>query len=180
MSTRAERTDTMAMYEKEFGAAKGIYLTDFSGITVEKITRLRSEFRRAGGRFLVVKNSLARRALDKCDGTKKDLIAHVKGHTGVALGRNEAVGPSKIIKDFQKENEAKLAVRIAYVDGALYGPQDVKKLADIPPREVLLSQLLGCLQAPMVNVASALNGILVKFVGTVVAVKEKKESEAKA
>ena len=69
-----------------------------------------------------------------------------------------------------------LEIKVASVDGTLFGMQDALRLADIPPREVLLAQLLGCLQAPMANLAGTLNGVLVKFAGTLESLKNQKES----
>jgi large subunit ribosomal protein L10 len=65
---------------------------------------------------------------------------------------------------------------VAYVDGTMFSMKDALRLADIPPREVLLAQLLGCLQAPMSNLAGTLNGVLVKFAGTLDSLKTQKES----
>jgi large subunit ribosomal protein L10 len=98
---------------------------------------------------------------------------------GIALADNESMAPAKIIRDFQKENKDLLAVKIASVDGTVFSGTDALKLADIPPREVLLAQLLGCLQAPVANMAGALNAVLVKFAGTLEGLKNLKESDAK-
>jgi large subunit ribosomal protein L10 len=97
----------------------------------------------------------------------------------VALARQDSMVPAKIIKDFQKENKDLLAVKIAYVDGTVFNAQDTMKLADIPSREVLLAQLLGCLQAPMANMAGSLNALLIKFAATLDGLKNKRESESK-
>ena len=70
-----------------------------------------------------------------------------------------------------------LEVKVAHVDGSVFGGADVVKLADIPPREVLLAQLLGLLQAPMANLAGSLSGVMVKFAGTLEGLKNKKQSE---
>ena len=176
MSTKQQRTQTIGMLEEEFRQAGGIYLTDINRISVEKISKLRVNFRKKGIKYLVVKNTLAKIACEKCG--KKDIVRYLKGTVGVALSRNEPLAPAKIIKDFQKENKDLLEIKVAYVDGTLFGMQDTLRLADIPPREVLLAQLLGCLQAPMANLAGALNGVLVKFAGTLESLKTQKESAA--
>jgi large subunit ribosomal protein L10 len=174
MSTKQERTRTIEVLENEFRQAGGIYLTDINRISVEKISRLRVNFRKKGIKYLVVKNTLAKIACERCG--KKDLIPYLKGTIGVALSKNEPLSPAKIIKDFQKENKELLEIKVASVDGTLFGMQDALRLADIPPREVLLAQLLGCLQAPMANLAGTLNGVLVKFAGTLESLKNQKES----
>ena len=176
MSTRQERTEAIGVLEREFKQARGIYFTDINRINVEQMTRLRNNFRKKGIKYVVVKNTLARIACEKSG--KNELAPFLKGTIGVALAGQESMAPAKIIKDFQKENKELLAIKVAHVDGSVFGAQDVIKLADIPPREVLLSQLLGCLQAPLANLAGSISGILVKFAGTLEGLKNKKQSES--
>ncbi len=174
MSTKAERTADIEFLEKEFQEATGIFLADNNKINVEKVTKLRADLRKNGIQFIVVKNTLAKIACSRSG--KNDLIPHFKGPTAVAVTRKEGTVPAKIIRDFQKENKNMLGLKIAYVEGSVFKGEDAIKLADLPSREVLLSQLLGCLQAPMGKFAGVLNGFLSKFVGTLNALKEKKEN----
>jgi large subunit ribosomal protein L10 len=175
MSTRTERSAVIEELEKEFREAKGIFVADNNKINVEKITKLRCDLRKNGIQFIVVKNTLAKEAAKRVG--KDALSPHFKGPTAVAISKVEGTAPAKVIRDFQKDNKDLLGLKAAYVDGALFNGNDAMKLADLPSREVLLSQLLGCLQAPMGKFAGALNGILTKFVGTLDAVKEKKSAE---
>ena len=174
MSTKQERTKKIEMLENEFRGAGGIYLTDINRINVENVTKLRVNFRKKGIKYLVVKNTLARIACERCG--KKDLVPFLNGTVGVAFAKSEPLSPAKIIKDFQKDNKDLLGIKVAFVDGTLFNMQDALRLADIPPREVLLAQLLGCLQAPMANLAGTLSGVLSKFAGTIEALKNQKES----
>jgi large subunit ribosomal protein L10 len=183
MSTKTERTNAIEVLEKEFKDAKGIYLTNINRIDVEKITKLRNTIRKKGMKYIVVKNTLARIALERVG--KKELTPFLKGQIGVVVSQNESMAPAKIIKDFQKEygkDNLKdiLEVKIAYVDGSTFSGQDTARLADIPPREVLLSQLLGVLQAPMAKFAGTLSGVLTTFACTLDAVKTQKEKETPA
>jgi large subunit ribosomal protein L10 len=174
MATKNERTEMIEQLAAKFNAACGIYLTDFTGIGVEKITKFRRNLRASGGRFIVVKNTLARKAFEKCG--KEALVPYLKGPVGVAFTEKEGTAPAKIIKDFQKENKELLPLRVALVDGTLFSAADAIRLAALPSREVLLSQLLSCLQAPMASLACTLSGVLTKFVATLDAVKVKKEA----
>jgi len=174
MSTRAERTADIDFLEKEFQEATGIFLADNNKITVEKVTKLRSDLRNNGIQFIVVKNTLAKIAAKKAG--KNDLVPHFKGPTAVAVTKSEGTVPAKIIRDFQKDNKDLMALKVAYVDGSVFKAEDAMRLADLPSKEVLLSQLLGCLQAPMGKFAGVLNCILSKFVGTLNGLKDKKES----
>ncbi len=183
MSTKTERTKSIELLEKEFKDAKGIYLTNINRIDVEKITKLRNTIRKKGMKYIVVKNTLARIALERCG--KKELTPFLKGQVGVVVSQNESMTPAKIIKDFQKEfgkDDLKniLEVKIAYVDGSTFSGPDTARLADIPPREVLLSQLLGVMQAPVAKFAGTLNSVLTTFAQTVDAVRAKKEKEGTA
>ncbi len=175
MSTRKERTDAIASLEREFSGATGIYMTDFTNINVEKLTKLRADIRNSGAKFLVVKNTLAHIALERCGFNA--LLPHLSGPIGVVITKSDAVAPAKIIKEFKKENKNLLTVKVAYVDGSIFDADETARLADLPTKEVLLSQLLSCINAPMSNFVGVLSGILTKFVGTLNAVINKKESE---
>jgi large subunit ribosomal protein L10 len=172
MSTKKQRTEMIEKLEKEFKEAKGIYLADNNKITVAQVTKLRADIRKKGMRFVVVKNSLAKAAVKRCG--KEAIESFFKGPTAVVVAKGDGVAPAKIIKEFQKDNKELLGVKAAFVDGSFFDAAQVLKLADIPSREVLLAQLLGCLQAPMGKFAGTLSGIMTKFVRTLDALKEKK------
>jgi ribosomal protein L10 len=175
MIARSERQKKVDEFETVFSDAAGIYLTDFSGVDVEKMTKLRSDLRAAGARYVVVKNSLARIALEKCG--KPELARFVRGPVGVATVTEDATAPAKVIRDFNKEYKNLLNLRVAYVEGTIFDAGDAARLADLPSKDVLLSQLLSCLQAPMTNLAGSLNEIIGKFARVVGAVRDKKEQE---
>jgi large subunit ribosomal protein L10 len=172
MSTKAERTAAIDSLEQEFKDAQGIYVADNNKINVAKVTKLRADIRKKGMRLLVVKNSLAKAAVKRCG--KEALDPFFKGPTVVLISKTDPAAPAKAIKDFQKDNKDMLQVKAAYVAGSIFSNDQVVKLADLPSREALLAQLLGCLKAPMGNLAGTLGGILTKFVRTLDAVKEKK------
>jgi large subunit ribosomal protein L10 len=175
MSTRTERSAVIDELEREFKDAKGIYVADNKKINVEKVTKLRADFRKNNVKFIVVKNTLAKEALKKVG---KDAIApYFKGATAVAVCHHEGTAPAKILRDFRNDNKDLLEIKIAYVDGTVFSGQDALKLADLPSRDVLLAQLLGTLKAPIGNFAGALNGLFTKLLGTIEAVKDKKAGE---
>lgn len=174
MSTRIERAAVIDKLENDFREAKGIFLADNDRINVEKVTALRADFRKAGVRYIVVKNKLAQNAVKRIG--KEELAPYFRGPTSVAFSETEGVAPAKIIRDFQKENKDLLQLKIACVDGALFDAEKALRLADLPSRDILLAQLLGCLQAPMGKLAGSLCGLLTKLVGTLTALKEKKAS----
>jgi len=172
MSTKAERTAVIEELEQAFRSAKGIYVTDNNKITVEVVTRLRTELRKGGVRYIVVKNTLAKEACKRVGIAA--LSPFFKGPTAIAVASKDGAAPAKVLRDFRKDLKDLLSVRAAYVDGTLFSGAQTEALADLPSREVLLSQLLGVLKAPIGNMAGVLNGILTKFVRTLDAVREKK------
>lgn len=174
MSTRTERTAVIETLESQFKEASGIFLADNHKINVAKITQLRANFRKAGIRYIVVKNKLAQNAARRIG--REELIPFFKGPTAVALTKGESTAPAKIIRDFQKENKELLKLKVACVDGTVFDADEALRLADLPSREVLLAQLLGCLQAPMGKLAQSLSAILQKLTGTLTALKDKKVS----
>lgn len=176
MLNKTQRTQAIERLEKDLGGASGLYLTDINKIDTGKMSRLRVDFRKKGIKYLVVKNTLARIALERCG--RKELSPFFKGPVGVAISMVDSTAPAKVIRDFQKEFADLLPLKVAYVDGALFNAADAKKLADLPSREVLLSQLLSVLKAPMTNFAGSLSGIMTKFVGTLESVKAQKEANS--
>ena len=173
MLTKAERTKQIEVLEAEFKAAKGIYLTDINKLTVDKMTQLRADFRKNGVHYIVVKNSLARIALERCG--RAELGKFMTGPVGVALTKTEGMVPAKVIRDFHKANKELLGVRAVFIDGTMFDGGQSDKLADIPSRPELLSQLCGCLKQPPAKLAGVLTGIISKFAATVDAVREQKE-----
>jgi len=163
MSKPERQTKVEALTER-LGAASNIYVTDFSGLDVGKLTELRRRLRVAGARYVVVKNTLAQRAL--AANRISLLDDHLAGPTGLVLTGNDPLPAAKVLGDFAKEHQ-KPAVRIGLVDGKAVDPAYVKRLGALPPREVLLAQLAGCF-----------NGILYQVVGALEALLEKRQAEA--
>jgi large subunit ribosomal protein L10 len=169
---RTDKETAVAALVAKFQGARTIYVTDYAGLNVHHATELRRRLRRAGVEYLVVKNTLALRALQTT--TLTGLGAHFEGPTAVAL---TATAAAKVLNDFAKEFQ-KPTVKAAVVDGREVTPEQVKRLALLPPREVLLAQLAGTLQAPLAGFAGALTGLLSTFVGAVEALRTQRENAA--
>ena len=136
---------------------RGIYLADFSGLTVEKMTDLRRRCREQGVQFRVIKNTLLRRAFNARGITELDDF--LVGNTGLVFSPASEMAPARILSDFAKENE-KLKVKAAVVDGRLFDAKSIAMLATLPSREVLLSQVLATFIAPMTQFLAAVNAAL--------------------
>lgn len=176
MINRSERTKKIEVLEGMFGKAMGIYLTDINRISVARLTKLRAEFRKEGLQYVVVKNKLAKIAVERSG--KSDIMPFLKGPVGIAFANTDSTAPARVIRNFQKDNKELLEVRAVYVEGSLLPGSACAQLADVPSREVLLATLLSVLKAPVQKFAGTLNAVSSKFVRTLDAVKQSKEKSA--
>jgi large subunit ribosomal protein L10 len=170
---RNEKEQLVADLSDKIKGAKALYYTDFTGLNVKRMTELRRRFRRAGVEYVVIKNTLAARAVTDA-GLGSDRL---RGPTGVVIG-TDAVIAAKVLADFAKENEQRPEIKGGVLDGKAIDAAQVKKLALLPSREQLLAELGAGFQAPMAGFVGALNGLLYMFVGALDALKTQRESAA--
>ena len=171
--SRTERQETVETLTAELRASPNLYVTDFSGLNVLRMTEFRRRLRAAGVRYIVVKNTLAQRALAANRVTVLD--AHLAGPTGIVLAGQDPLGAAKVLTDFQKEFE-KPAIKIGLVDGRTVTPEQVRRLAALPSREQLLGQLAGAFQAPLAQFAGVMNGMVYQMVGALEALRAQRSS----
>ena len=165
---KTERQETVQTLIEQFKASPNIYVTDFSGLNVLRMTEFRRRLRAAGVSYIVVKNTLAQRALAANSVTALD--DHLAGPTGLVLAGKDPVVAAKVLTDFAKEFE-KPTIKIGLVDGRPVTSDQVKRLATLPPKDVLLSQLAGAMQAPMAQLAGVMTGVLYQMVGALEALR---------
>lgn len=168
--TREKKAAIVEELREKFQNAQSVVLTDFRGINVEEITELRRKLRESQVDFVVAKNTLT--WLVARDMGLDGLKAHLTGPTAIAFGMKDAVAPAKVISDFIKEKK-KMEIKAGVLSGKVISLDEVKALADLPPREILLAKLLGCIQAPLVNMASVLQAPLRGFATAVDALRQK-------
>lgn len=161
--SKTERQSTVETLTEQIKASPNLFVTDFSGLNVLKMTELRRRLRAAGARYVVVKNTLAQRAL--AANSIADLDGHLSGTTGFILAGDDPMGTAKVLGEFAKEHE-KPTVKAGWVDGRSVEPAYVKRLGEIPSREVLLGQFVG-----------GLNGILYQMVGALEALREQRQAD---
>ena len=145
--------------KEKISASKSVVLAQYSRLTVAEVTALRGKFRDANCEYKVYKNTLVRKAFDELGVTAFD--NDLNGATAFVFCPDETSGCSIIAKAV-KENpalEEKIVPKSAYVAGAYVDAAGVKKLAAIPSREVLLAKMVGCLQAPIANLAYIMSAI---------------------
>lgn len=136
--------------------AQSAVIVDYRGLTVEQDTRLRKEMREAGIVYKVYKNTMVRFAIEgtEFEALKDDL----EGPNAIAISKDDATAPARILAKFAKEAEA-LEIKCGIVEGTYYDQAGIKAISSIPSREELLSKLLGSLQSPIANFARVIKQI---------------------
>jgi large subunit ribosomal protein L10 len=154
--SKAERQDMVETLTSALEASPNIYVTDFSGLNVLRLTEFRRRLRAAGAKYVVVKNTLAQRALAANSITALD--EHLAGPVGLVLAGKDPLPAAKVIGDFAREFE-KPSVKAGLVDGKAVAPAYVKRLGEIPPREVLLGQLAGTMNNILYSMVASLEAL---------------------
>ena len=139
--------------------AQSAVLVDYRGLTVEQDTKLRKQLREAGITYKVYKNTMVNFAVKGTD--FEGLSAHLEGPTAIAVSKDDATAPARILYNFSKEAEA-LELKAGVVEGTYYDTEGIKVIATIPSRDELLAKFLGSIQSPMTNFARVIKQIAEK------------------
>ena len=166
---RPEKEKIVSQLKDRLAQTKILFLTDFTGLNVEETTDLRTNFRGKKVGYKVTKNSLIRLAVQQTD--FEGICEHLEGPTGLVFGYDDPSIPAKILYDFQKKIE-KPRIKIFWMEGKLFGEGELKRLAQLPSREILFGQILSSLNSPMANFVGTLQGMLRNLVGLIDALKE--------
>ena len=169
----AEKEALVHEVAERLKGVKGMYLADFTGMTVEKVSTLRAKCRAAGVQYKVIKNTLLKRAMHEHGVTQLDEF--FEGPTALAYSTESEVEPARVLIEFAKANEKPL-VKAGLIGDRLYSADEVKQLASLPPRDVLLAQVLGTICAPLTNFLGAVNALLASPAQLAGALEEKKGS----
>lgn len=153
--------------------AQIVILTDYKGLDVETITKLRKELRESDVEFQVAKNTLLTKASEDTDASLiKD---HFKGPTAIALSASDPVAPAKILTKFAEEND-KLEIKVGVMNGKALTLDDIKALSTMPSREELLGKLVSVLHAVPTSLVRVLNEVPRSMVNVLQAVKDEKDA----
>jgi len=153
-----KQAEVEVLAEKIQNSVSGV-LVQYQGITVEDDTKMRAALRKAGVEYAVIKNSITGRACDKVG--YADMKPYLEGMTALAISKEDAIAPAKILKEFDDKVET-FQIKAGYIDGKVVDAETVKQLASIPPKEVLLGKLLGSLKSPLCKLCAVLNAKIEK------------------
>ena len=163
----------VAELHEKFGRARVAVLTETVGLNGNEVTELRRLLRGVKAELKVVKNTLAVLA---SEGTPMAGVKeHFKGALSVAIGYDDPALPAKILRDFiaKEKRDKKMRITVGMVEGNVFDAARIKAVAELPSRQVLLSQLLGGMQGPLSGLVGTLTGILGNFIGVLIAIKDK-------
>jgi len=167
-----QKKEIVSSLAESFKNAQTIILVDYRGLTVQQDTELRVEMRKAGVKYKVIKNRLAKLAFKEIGIEGVD--EYLNGPTAVAYSDQDLVAPAKLVCNLAKKFE-KLEIKAGIIEGKVATVDDVKKLAELPPREVLIARVLGGFNAPISGLVNVLNANLAGLVRVLNAIAEKQQ-----
>ncbi|MFL6526793.1 MAG: 50S ribosomal protein L10 [Chthoniobacterales bacterium] len=176
---RPEKADIVADLSEKLNRSPFMLVADYQRMKVDQFSELRNRLAPAGAELRVVKNSFLRRAMSGSG--LPDVADQLSGQTAIVMGDKDVAPVAKILKTFAAEFKV-ATLKIGIVDKSILSTKDVETLAELPPREVLLAQLLGLLLSPMTQLARLLNepGASLARLLNAKAQKEGKPAEAAA
>jgi large subunit ribosomal protein L10 len=155
--TLEKKSTVIAELESSFKTSPGIYIADFTGITVEKVTGLRASLRKKGIKMKVAKNTLIKRALAQAG--IKGLDSHLVGPTAVIISDDQdPMAPAKALVEFHKTNENDMPVKVVSIDGAAYPGSQLTALSKMPGKRELQASVVSLALGPGANLLGLIKG----------------------
>ena len=175
--SRKKKEELVAQHVNNLSRSHAVFFTDYRGMTVAQLEKLRARIREAGGGYAVVKNTLTTRALQEAGFPVPSEM--LSGPVAVSYAFGEVPPLAKALNDVAKETDV-LQIKGGILEGRLLSPAQVKAVADLPPREVVLAQLLGLIQQPGSRLAAVVNAAGNKLAATIKAYADKLEESQSA
>jgi large subunit ribosomal protein L10 len=172
----SEKEEKVALLADRFRRARAALLTEYRGLTVAQLEELRGKLREGNYEFRVIKNTLARRAATEAG--HPELEPELTGPLAVAFSFDDIAGLAKTFQDWVRTSRLRVEVKSALVEGRILSGEQVRDLADLPPREVLLARLLGQLQSPLSTLAALLQAPVQDLTNVLDALREAREKAA--
>ena len=163
---KSEKERVVEQLAERLRSTDTLMVADYRGLTMPEIDELRSRLLEAGARFTVVKNTLTRRAAEQAGTT--EVLELIEGPTAIAFieAEGDPAAVAKILNDTARTNDV-LVIRGGLLDGSLVGDAEIKRLATLPPADVLRAQLAGAVVAPLTTVVGLFTAPLRDLVGVI-------------
>ncbi len=173
MSTKAFKDEKIEKIKEKVDKAQVAILTNYQGLTVEEITKLRRSIQKGGGDYMVTKNTLTKIAIK--DTPYEVLSESLKGPSAIAFGFEDPVSPAKALSQFIKEAK-KGEIVAAVLEGKLLTAQEAKALANLPTKEELFAKMLGCVNSPATGIVGSINAVMAQLTRAMAAVRDQKSA----
>lgn len=161
---RPEKIKAVSDLKEQMENTSSVFVTEYTGLSVLDITELRKNLRENSVKFIVAKNTLMRIAAKEAG--YENIVEYLVGQTALAFGADDPAIAAKILYKSFKDIE-KPVIRAFVVDGELFPGSEITRLADLPSREVLLSQIIMSVEAPISNIVSSIDAVFQELVATV-------------
>lgn len=171
---RAEKQKLRLELGERLKNSKGVILAEYRGLTVEELTQLRTGLRNANAEFTITKNRILKKAIEET-GEASTVAEQLKGPLGTVYMYGDVAQAAKAISEFEKAHE-KLKIVVGILDGDKVNEGEIKAIADLPSKEVLLQKMLGSILSPHRGLVTVLSGNARKVVQVIGAIKDKKAS----
>ncbi|MBI3004270.1 MAG: 50S ribosomal protein L10 [Ignavibacteriales bacterium] len=170
---RSEKESIIAEVADKASRATAMYFANFTGLNVAEETELRREFRKSGVEYTVVKNTLAKKALERVTGYDR-MYDKLVGPTGIAFSYDDVTTPAKIIKKFS-DKTGKFALKVAVLEKQIYDGTKLDQLSKLPSRKEIIASILGSLQSPVAGIVGVLNAVARDLASVIDQIAKKKQ-----
>ena len=175
--TKEQKAEIIKDATERLSRANGLYLVNFSGMTVLQANNLRREFFKLEVDYIVIKNTLLKRAL-KDIGGYDDVMPYLVQQTGMVVTYDDPVAPARLLEKFNKDNAQKPAVKVCVIEKQVYDGKRLGEIAALPSRNDLIAGIMGALNAPAQGIVGAINGVMSGIVYAIDAIEKQKAQAA--
>ncbi|KAA3636444.1 MAG: 50S ribosomal protein L10 [Calditrichaeota bacterium] len=171
---KPEKIQAVAEMKELFENSSSLFVTDYQGLNVADMTELRSKLRGSNVRYLIAKNTLMKIAAKEAG--VEGIDEHFTGPTAIAFTSDDPAAAAKVLNDSFKDKELP-RMKVFVVDNDVFDASDIGRLADLPTKEVLYSQVVAAVEAPFAELVGSIDGFFRELVGSVDALAEKRKTE---